>query len=286
MADTFRTLRKAWSFHSRLIIKRTQFRAAFAMGRVPVVTYATWRTASTAVHHAIRASSRWPAVKAHSLCDGHFAPSKLGPEGAPPRLRDQHVGDWVVRDSVVTPHRTADWVLMVRDPIAMAMSMLAMNREFLPTELHAHQFDSAFTASPKVTPFLDAALDRLPIHALDRWFEFDMREALGWTPIEAPFDCEAGFSVSHSPFGKMLVLRADVADQRKSQALTEFLRCQVVVKRENSAADRGRGMLHGALLARLALRPELVEAALQLPATRHFWNEEQIDAMRKRWLAT
>ena len=77
----FTAVHRVPSFLLRYAIKRAQLAMPVAAaGARPAVTYATFRTASTSIHHAIRASSRAAAVKAHALAPEHLMPlvSPLG----------------------------------------------------------------------------------------------------------------------------------------------------------------------------------------------------------------
>lgn len=283
VVDALVAARRAWSFGTRLCAKRLQLRVCELGGRVPVVTYATWRTSSTAVHHAIRASRRGPAVKAHSLHAPNISrrmPSMWSAEAR----RDAHVGDWAVSGAILGRGLAADWVVLVRDPLAMAMSLLAMQFGAGLTEVAGC---TGARIAPRGTP-TDGELDRLlasaPIGALDRWFADDMRPALGWSPLDEPFDRDRGWTETECPHGRVLLLRADVPDDEKSSALSGFLGTTVRVRPKNGAGAHGRGGMLGALVARLRDHPEVVAASLALRSSRHFWHEAQLRLLRDRWM--
>lgn len=262
--------RRTWSFATRLEAKRIQFGLARLRGRLPVVTYATWKTASTAVHRAIRASSRGASVKAHSLHRPNIGGDRMSVLTAVSRP-STHVGDWAVHRFVLAGGRGADWVVLVRDPLAMAMSMAAFDLHRMP---------------PGGDPVrrIDDAIVRAPVGCLDWWFEHDMRPALGWCGLDVPFDRERGWSEAECPRGRVLMLRADVPDERKDEALSRFLGVRVRVRRKNDSGSEGRGGALSAVAARVAEHPGVIAASLALRSSRHFWREEQLQALRARWL--
>ena len=264
------TARRTWSFATRLEAKRVQFACARMRGRLPVVTYATWRTASTSVHHAIRASTRAATVKAHSLHRPNIGGERMSVLTAVSRP-STHVGDWAVHRHVLAANRRADWVVLVRDPLAMAMSMAAI-------DVHRS------TDSCDPTRRMDEAILRAPVGCLDGWLEQDMRPALGWCALDEPFDRERGWSETECPHGRMLLLRADVPDDRKGEALSRFLGTRVRVTPKNDARSGGRGGALAAIAARLAAHPEVLASSLAQRASRHFWCEDQLLALRSRWL--
>ncbi len=264
------TVRRSWSFATRLQLKRLQFAAARMQGRIPVVTYATWRTASTAVHHAVRASGRGACVKAHCL-----HPSNIGWERPPPFASwsrpARHVGDWAVQRFVVARGGRADWIMLVRDPLAIALSISAY-------ALHraAPRHDRAAQ--------LDDAVARAPVACLDWWLEHDMRPALGWSALDMPFDRERGWSESECPHGRVLVLRADVPDSSKAEVLSRFLGARVEVVPSNDSRSAGRGGLLADLAGRLADHPSVIAEARVQRSARHFWHADRLEALRSRWL--
>lgn len=276
--------RRAWSFGTRLGAKRVQFRVCRLRGKVPVVTYATWRTSSTAVHHAIRASGRGPAVKAHSLHRPNVSHRPAAGFWSADARRDAHVGDWVVSRSILDRGRKADWVVLVRDPLAMAMSRLAMQLGGEIPALAAGGDPEALLRTVPLRELIDRLLASAPIGALDRWFAEDMLPALGWTPFEQPFDRDRGWIRTECPHGRVLVLRADVPDADKSSALSAFLGTRVEVKPKNGSGAHGRGGVLGALAERLARHPDILSASLALRTSRHFWHEAQLRVLRDRWI--
>ena len=261
-------MRRTWSFATRLAVKRAQFAMARALGSVPVVTYATWRTASTSVHHAIRASGRRAAVKAHAIHRPNIGGARLSVLDASSRPAT-HVGDWAVHRHVLSGNRRADWVILVRDPLAMALSMAAL---------------AARSRQPGIPA--DDVMDRLlaeaPVGGLDWWLEHDMRPALGWCALDVPFDRDLGWAESECSRGRVLVLRVDLPDSHKDEVLSRFLGTRVHVVPNNGSRSGGRGPVLDALLRRLEAHPAIVTASLAQRSARHFWHEDQLLRLRAR----
>lgn len=268
MTSTLASARRTWSFATRLEVKRTQFAFARVRGKVPVVTYATWRTGSTSVHHAIRASRRPAAVKAHSLHWPNISGEPRSLAGIAWRGAT-HVGDLAVHRHVVARGRRADWVVMVRDPLAIALSLAAFA---LAASGHAELNDQA----------VDRALVQAPVGALDWWLEHDMRPALGWSALDAPFERERGWTESECRHGRVLVLRADLPDPAKDEALSRFLGTAVRVVPNNDSRSGGRGKVLEALVRRLQAHPVIAATSLAQRSARHFWHEDQLARLHVR----
>ncbi|MBU3684438.1 MAG: hypothetical protein FGM39_10585 [Phycisphaerales bacterium] len=262
--------RRTWSFATRLAVKRAQFAMARALGSVPIVTYATWRTASTSVHHAIRASGRRAAVKAHAIHRPNIGGARLSVLAASSRPTT-HVGDWAVHRHVLSGNRRADWVVMVRDPLAMALSRAALAARARHPGIPADEV-------------MDRLLAEAPVGGLDWWLEHDMRPALGWCALDVPFDRDLGWAESECSHGRVLVLRADLPDVHKDEVLSRFLGARVRVVPNNDARSGGRGSVLDALIRRLEVHPAILATSLSQRSARHFWREEQLVVLRARWL--
>jgi len=265
-----RRLRKTLSRSARLGVKCIQFEMAHRTGREPVVTYATWRTASTSVHHAIRAAGAWPAIKVHSLNPAYELRSADG--GLVLASAGRHVGDSVVRHHALSRGRPARWVLLVRDPMSVALSMAA--GRVVAAGVGA-------TRAQELRERLQAA----PTWAIDAWIEHDVLPSLAWSPLAMPFDAERGWSEAPFRHGRVLVMRTDIPDAEKGAALSRFLSRPIQVGRGNGSAEHGRGGTHDELRHALASEPGVVESALSGAAARHFWSDAQRTRMRDRWLS-
>jgi hypothetical protein len=262
-------IRKTLSLFARLGVKRFQFALAHHAGRMPVVTYATWRTASTSVHHAIRASGTWPAIKVHSLNPSYQLRSADGSRIL--AAAGEHVGDRVVRRHALLRGRAARWVLLLRDPMSVALSMAAGGLDV----------DVAGIASPEE---LRSRVRSAPTWAIDSWLEHDVLASLGWSPFTMAFDADRGWAEATFRHGHVLVMRTDIPDSAKSEALSRFLARPVRVGRGNGSAEHGKASGHRDLRHALASEPGVVEAALSTAAAKHFWSDAQRTAMRDRWL--
>jgi hypothetical protein len=264
--------RRALSFSARLAAKRIELAVGASMGRPPVVTYACWRTASTSCHRAVRASGRWPAVKAHALHPDERFRSYCTSFRGSQAFERRHVGDWAVRRGIIERRGEALWIVMVRDPLAVAASIAAQEQ---------HMIESwSRSAGGGAAPGRSEALARTaPVDLLDRWFELDVRPSLGWSPLDTPFDCERGWSESPCEFGRVLTMRADVSDQAKSEALTRFLRRKVSVRPLNSASSNGRGDQVFELASHMRQLSEVVERVRATLVAKHFWLPKQLEQL-------
>ena len=278
-----RAFRKAWSFGVRCRSKRIEVAAARALRRQTVVTYATWRTSSTSVHRGIRASGVWPCLKAHALNqDPRFA-EYVRPIRDASSVSRSHVGDVVARGSLLVPGVRSRWVIVVRDPLAMAASFLVHQREFHPSSIAALGKLAPADRYERHADELEALVERAPLELLDRWMDLDVLPSLRWSPLHEGFDVERGFSRGHCDFGETLTIRADVDHSTKNEAISAFVGRAVDVRNRNGIDDLGGGGLFAALAPRLQGSRRISERLESLRSPAHFWSASQLERIRQSW---
>jgi len=261
-------------------------------GLRPTVTYATHRTGSTAVHRAIRGSSR-AAVKAHALAPAHLSPRRRdrfrglrAEDGVPIGF---HVGDWVVRRAIVEPRCAADFVVLLREPVAVAASLFAGGREWWAPGLAASLDEPRMLDDEAVHLAADSLESRVPSTLIRDWLRHDLAPTLGLDLLEVTFDRDRGFAAIERGPWRIALLRSDLSDERKQQELSTFLR-RVVPRPAtmNATAQAAPWVRRAMQLARRALasRPALVDRLLDEPFVEHLWSPAEVASLRRAWRGT
>ena len=276
------------SFALRYLIKRVRFGLRLSGSR-PAITYAAYRTASTAVHHAIRSAGLGVASKAHMLAPANLvrcvAQRQRFAHASTAIPKSCHVGDWAVRLGIIEPRREADFVIMVRDPWAVAHSIFVLSAPRVHPEFSVEGMRASDHAS-LVHRAESIIFERFPRDLMIRWMQDDAAEALAWSPLDAAFDAEAGSGTSeHGPW-RILVLRSDVPDERKSTALGDFfgrLRIKVIPKNGSLGQSAASPRLADIAREAIARRPDVVAATYETQFCRHYWTDRDRAAMVQRW---
>lgn len=278
----------------RYLLKRIECAGAWWRGDRPVVTYAAFRTGSTAVHRAIRAASSTVAVKAHALAPRHLS-SRRGDRFRDRRAEDAvpisfHVGDWVVRRAILEPRRRADFVVLLREPVAVAASLFAGGREWWAPGLAA-LVDRAVAAGERLddraVALAAASLEeRVPATLMRDWLRHDLAPSLEIDPLAVAFDRRRGAGVVEQGPWRILLLRSDLPDGRKQAELSAFLgRAIPPPSRRNATADAAPWVRLAMSLARRAVasRTILVDRLLDEAFVARFWSPEEVGAIRRSW---
>jgi hypothetical protein len=272
------------SFLARYAVKRVRFGAP--VGPRPAVTYGTYRTSSTSIHHAIRAWRGGVAIKAHALAPQHLG--NVLREATEPIVHasgvplSSHYGNFAVRHGIVEAGRAADVVLTIRDPIAVPASVLYSFAGWWTPELRAALAAGADPEAALGRTFFG----RFPRNLMVDWMRHDVRAGLGWDWSAVPFDHERGWSAYEQGALRILVLRADVADAGKEEALRSFLEIPGLrLERSNAGRgfDKGRPAIADAVGRMIAAHPDWIESVVTDPVTRHFWGERGASRIRDRW---
>ena len=278
-------------WHFKLALTRTRLRAAMLAGRRPTVTYATYRTSSTSTHWALRRAVGGASIKAHTLLPSrlvHRSNERWFPETDRMIPLSSHIGDWAVSSEIVLPRRPANFVVVIRDPVAVAISGFAIGwQAWLPRELAGITWPDDGNAPAPILERLASAIfdEHFYWHLMPDWMDHDLRPALGWDWRSLPFPHDRGHATAvHGPW-KILVLRSDVPDAQKAPVLAEFTGASgIEVRRDNTATDRAVPGLLAAAGRAARLRPERINELLDGEFARHFWSADQLQAMRSRWL--
>ena len=288
----FSAMHRVPSFMFRYVVKRVQLgRMASLVGVRPAVTYATFRTASTSIHHAIRASGGG-SVKAHALAPEHLLPL-LSPPGRPALTEKGlpifgHVGNLAVRRAIVEPRREADFVVAVRDPIAVAASTMSAGRIWWPDGIRARIADPDFVRSPEALDMIEQEFfGKFPRNLMLDWLTYDMTGGIGWNPFAHSFDRETGAtSYTHGPW-RLLLIRTELHDSQKDTVLRSFLnRPSIKVIPSNDSIGFGpeRAALIRAIHSVICRNPQWVNSLLNDPRAAHFWTEASLERFRSKWL--
>lgn len=186
---------------------------------------------------------------------------------------------WTARTSLALgPTR---FVVTVRDPVAVNISFfLYWGRRFwIPAE-----FDRIEGLSDREVARL--FVTRYPHHSVLRWMSREFTPATGLATDTAPFDTGRAAAVVSGHRASALIMRSDLADERKQVELTEFLGTAIApVPRGNSIEELlgSRRSLHARFSRVVAGIPGYVDALLDDPFTCWYWSASERAAMRHRW---
>ena len=248
----------------------------------PLVVYSAMKTASTAIARSLEESGAFTVLKVHNIRAEHGYRGAGSALSAPTgvilhrAIEQRHAREFLGR------HRGRVRVVsLVRDPVAFAISNFTYFGR-------AYWLRTAWRSAPwmPADELGRRFVGLMPAHAANAWWEHEYAPTVGFSPLAEPFDAGRGWVVRSSGRFDALVLRADLPDDRKTEALRGWLAGTSVpaVGRTNENSTQAPPVLAERLREFLRRERSFVERAMDQPMVRRFWTPAEQDAMRARWL--
>ena len=245
--------------------------------RKPVVLiYQMGKVGSMALYHALEKHSQLNLFHVHRLNLDNIAQiaqsyrknGQLPPPGDSMGIRLHH--------AFVQSNRPLKVITMVREPIARCISAFFENSlQMIGSNLSEPQ-DTALL----IQRFLDCYPHQTPL----QWFDVELAATLGVNVYDFPFPHEKGFARFSVGRSDVLVLKSELPNESKAEALKDFLGIQeIVLARKNVGKNKDYALNYRAFLERARLGKDYVEMMTSARYTRHFYSAEEIQGMRQRW---
>ncbi len=263
-----------------------RLRDQLAGGGAPVVVYSATKTASTAVAAAIERTPGLSVTKVHFLQPEHFWAGPLSSMVAPDGLlRHRAIEQRTARRLLLLQPPGADrplrTVSVFRDPIAFNLS----NYTYFG---RAYWMRTTWRRAPWMSTeqLLSHFLGSFPHESASLWWTHEFQATTGIDPLTEGFDAERGWQRYRRGRFDCLLLRADLPDEVKREAVAGFLGVSLgPLQRENQNESQAAPGVYERLRSAIRSRPDYVERMMALPASRAFFTPAQRSALTDRWLA-
>lgn len=186
-------------------------------------------------------------------------------------LINPHVATAMVwlRRGVREPERCT-YITAVRDPVERNLSAYFQNLDFQSADQGAvtRQFDH----------FIESYPHDVPVY----WFDSEFKRFLGIDVLTRPFDKQRRV---YREDQQLLVLRLDAAPGTMEAELSAVLGTRVRMRQANIGADKGYAELYRAVKKIARYDSAHLDALYDTPFARAFWTDEELEDLRRRWLA-
>lgn len=214
------------------------------------------------------------------ICCHYLHPSKLDyfidlANGHSSRL-DLNVLDSLALHHYLPMHtgeRRLKIISSMRDPIARNISAFYEN-------IHAFGGpDSQFEC--RLQDFLENYPHTVPLE----WWDFELKQVLGFDLFAAPFEQQFGYTIYNHPIADIFIMRADLPLASQSRAISSFLGISnLEVQADNLMSDESdRAESYSEFRDKLILPRAYVDFMYHSDVARYFWSEEQLSTMRAKW---
>lgn len=238
--------------------------------RIPVV-FSMGKVGSTAIYEALIRAGRH-CYHCHSL-DRSFLFQRLQRDVAEGRLPNPDIcrSMEIVRD-VEAGRRPYIFITGVRDPLARNLSAFFQNIvRFVP---EAERPD-AVSPVAVFDRFLQAYNHDLPL----TWFDTVFAPASGIDVYARPFDPASGIQDSD----RHLLLRVDVDDRRKADALQAAVGLALTLHRDNEGHRKGYAELYSRVKRLACFDAGFLDRLYDSRYARHFWTDAERERMYNAW---
>jgi hypothetical protein len=168
-------------------------------------------------------------------------------------------------------------ITLIRDPVARDLSEFfqSLSQTEAGNRLLAAGDYAAIRAEYLVNNTLDYTLG---------WFDFELSRFLGIDIYALPFDPEKGTAVYRKSNINLILLKSEIDTQAKALALSRWLEIDSLsIQSSNVSKDKTYGDVYRRLVTEVQLPNWLVEKATDSRFTRHFYSEQERNAMVLRW---
>jgi hypothetical protein len=168
-------------------------------------------------------------------------------------------------------------ITLVRDPAAHNVSLFfQVFDQYAGTTIER----SGYGVDDMIRLFLERCVHTRPL----TWLDAELKATLGVDVYRQPFPVDRGHAVVSEGRVRVLVLRTELDDGAKAQAIARFLdldRFELV--RSNVTADKPHAELYAEFLRRVRLPDSLLDTLYDSKYARHFYSAEERERFRARW---
>lgn len=178
------------------------------------------------------------------------------------------------------PSADHPWVLVtsVRDPVARIIS------KFFQQKARFGAFQEGPRAEALITELTETFRQehkRLGTLGWD-WFDFDLKDVLGQSVYDTPFDPAVGYGTIHGDHVRALLLRGESLAKAPAALAAHFGR-PVKLSSENVGSSKDYAPLYRAVLDGFRPPADYVAQVYETQQARHFYSEAERDAFRRHW---
>ena len=169
-------------------------------------------------------------------------------------------------------------ITLVRDPVAHNVSLF-----FQVFDQYAGKTieQSGYDVEELTRIFLEHYVYSRPL----TWFDAELKITLGVDVFQHVFPVDAGSGIIDSGNVSVLILKSELDDVRKAEAISSFLGLdQFEIVRSNVTGDKSYGRRYEEFKNWIRIPEALLEELYESKYARHFYSEKERAQFRARWL--
>jgi hypothetical protein len=168
-------------------------------------------------------------------------------------------------------------ITIVRDPMAHNISLFfQVFDQYAGTSVQ----QSGCSVDELIRIFLERYVYSRPL----TWFDAELKTTLGIDVFQHPFPVERGYAVVAAGDISLLVLRSELEDRQKADAIAKFLGLKdFKILRSNVTSEKAHGPLYEEFKRCIRVPDDLLKQLYESKYARHFYSDEERARLRARW---
>jgi len=254
--------------------------------RNPIVIYQKGKVGSSSFEKSFfEMNLSRPVIKAHVLYREHmeFLRAELGISARQyyGRHRVEPRSRYLLREiEKARKNGQGDWrfITMVRNPVAQNLSSFFQLLDVIVPDLQPRLHAGTLNLGELRTQFIR----RYPADCFhNRWFDLEMKAALGIDVIESPFDPSRGYATYKQGCFNVLLLRLESMHDCASEAIQDYLGIEGFrLSNTNRGDDKEYADLYRLFREEVALPAEYVDSLYNGRLARRFYSAAEIEEFR------
>jgi hypothetical protein len=179
--------------------------------------------------------------------------------------------------SYVRPKRPLKVITLVREPVANNISMFfQVLGQYIDADVDPLKCDT----DELIDVFIRKYMHWRPL----TWLDAEVKTHFGIDIFQHPFPIETGYTTISQANVSLLVLRCDLDDRTKAQAIADFIGLdKFEIIRSNVRNEKPEAQKYEDFKRRIRMPPALLDQMYDSKFARHFYSTEERGLFRKRW---
>ena len=192
------------------------------------------------------------------------------------RFREKFYAEMIYR-SYVRPKRRLKVITLVREPVANNVSMFfQLLGQYIGPDVEPTECDT----DKLIHVFIEKYMHWRPL----TWLDAEVKTNFGIDIFQHPFPIEKGYTTISQGIVSLLVLRVELDDRTKAQAIADFIGLnKFEIVRSNVASEKSYASPYEEFKQRIKIPLALLDQMYDSKYARHFFSSEERDNFRERW---
>lgn len=192
------------------------------------------------------------------------------------RFRERCYAEQIYRTWVRSPYPLRV-ITLVREPVANNISMFfQIIDQYIGTDIE----QAGCSTEELIDIFIGKYMHSRPL----TWLDAEVKTHFGIDVYQTPFPAAAGYTVITRDRVSLLVMRCELDDAAKEQAISAFLGLEDFrLVRSNVASQKRYASRYEEFRRRIVLPPALLDQMYDSKFARHFYTDAERERFRARW---